>query len=256
MTTNLYEKLKASRTVEFISNSEARNASIMENYQEDDKKLVKRAGFRKPFENMSSVGEKRKTVSDLDPERIFHIDDIKRLCVNYRLKFLHTGLYNGEMDAGIPAAISELESRLNKDIDGDAMKIVAPIQSFDLSENPWDPIMFYDLGNDMWYMVHKWGQDISALRWLTSLKWRSYWTWAIASLITYWIPLACLILWIGGTSEDSIITTSVLCPSGYAIHFLIARFFCGDRTYSYLELATSSDYSWSSKHKNTEGWFV
>lgn len=50
--------------------------------------------------------------------------------------------------------------------------IAAPAESFDLQPRPIDPLLFCNLGDDQYYLVHKWGSDISwSRRWLK--HWRS-----------------------------------------------------------------------------------
>lgn len=114
----------------------------------------------------------------LDQTRIFHMDAIRETCVNYDLKFLPTSLYRGALDAGIPAAIEALRTS-NKgklpttkgDFDADWRRkevteffIAAPKQAFALQERPKDPLLFCKLDENLFYLVHKWGDDLSRLR--------------------------------------------------------------------------------------------
>lgn len=42
--------------------------------------------------------------------------------------------------------------------------IVAPATSFELQDRPIDPLLFCELGDDQFYLVHKWGNDLSVWR--------------------------------------------------------------------------------------------
>ena len=57
--------------------------------------------------------------------------------------------------------IKKLEKEHNIELEG--YKIVAPSKLFRL-ENADDPILFAPIGNDYFYLIHKWGNDLHPLR--------------------------------------------------------------------------------------------
>jgi hypothetical protein len=78
----------------------------------------------------------------LETERIYHISDIKKLCVDYRLRFL--------------------DSAQGREIKG--FKMIAPAGMFKLAEKDKDPLLFVPMGGGYHYLLAKWGNDLHPLR--------------------------------------------------------------------------------------------
>lgn len=97
----------------------------------------------------------------LETERIFHLDQIKKICIDYRLRFLDSSFFKGEIPQTAISKIKELETAHNTEIKG--YKIMAPSKLFKLEDRD-DPLLFAPIGNDYFYLVHKWGNDLHPLR--------------------------------------------------------------------------------------------
>lgn len=97
----------------------------------------------------------------LETNRIFHISHIRAICVDYRLRFLSSSLFKGDIPKEAVSEIKRLEKAHNTALTG--FKIMAPSTQFHLM-NYDDPLLFAPLGNDYFYLIHKWGNDMSALR--------------------------------------------------------------------------------------------
>jgi hypothetical protein len=97
----------------------------------------------------------------LETDRIFHISQIKAICIDYRLRFLGTHLYKSIIPEEAISKIKYLEKEHSTKLEG--FKIVAPSKQFHL-ENYDDPLLFAPIGNEYYYLVHKWGNDLSPLR--------------------------------------------------------------------------------------------
>ena len=97
----------------------------------------------------------------LESDRIYHISQIKKTCVNYRLRFLDTKLFKGELPYEAISKIKQLEKEHNTELKG--FKIIAPAKLFKL-EHYDDPLLFAPIGNGYYYLIHKWGNDLSAFR--------------------------------------------------------------------------------------------
>ena len=97
----------------------------------------------------------------IESNRLFHIDDIKKICIDYRLRFLDFSYFKGNVPE---KAYSELkEFKLNHpELDSKVM-MMAPSKLFEL-ENYDDPLMFFSLGDNYYYLIHKWGNDMSYFR--------------------------------------------------------------------------------------------
>ena len=97
----------------------------------------------------------------LESRRIFHISQIKKICIDYRLRFLSTSYYKEDLPSEAIAAVRELEKEHSTSLKG--FKMIAPAKFFRL-ENADDPMLFAPIGNDYFYLIHKWGTDLHPLR--------------------------------------------------------------------------------------------
>ena len=97
----------------------------------------------------------------LETERIFHRDTIKKTCINYRLRFLDLDYFKGDIPIEAIESIQSLEQAHNTELQN--MKIVAPSKLFKL-KNADDPLLFVPIGNQYYYLIHKWGNDLHPLR--------------------------------------------------------------------------------------------
>ena len=97
----------------------------------------------------------------LESSEIYHIDQIEKICVNYRLRFLDSKYFKGKLPYEALSKIKTLEEEHETTLKG--FKIMAPSKLFKL-ENADDPLLFAPIGNDYYYLIHKWGNDLSPFR--------------------------------------------------------------------------------------------
>ena len=97
----------------------------------------------------------------IDSNRLFHVDQIRKICIDYRLRFLDFNFFKGGVPDEAYTKLKEFELN-HPDLDLN-IKMMAPTKLFQL-ENYDDPLMFVSLGNNYYYMIHKWGNDMSYYR--------------------------------------------------------------------------------------------
>ncbi|NNK87062.1 MAG: hypothetical protein HKO90_02150 [Flavobacteriaceae bacterium] len=97
----------------------------------------------------------------LSADRIYHLESIKHICIEYRLRFLDSRYFKNVIPREALSEIKNLEKEHNTELKG--FKIVAPSKLFKL-QNADDPILFAPIGNGYYYMIHKWGNDLHPLR--------------------------------------------------------------------------------------------
>lgn len=97
----------------------------------------------------------------LESSRIYHLSHIRQIAIDYRLRFLDTRYFKGKIPQEATTKIRKLEERHQIEIQG--FKILAPTKLFKLEDRD-DPILFAPIGNDYFYLVHKWGNDLHPLR--------------------------------------------------------------------------------------------
>jgi len=97
----------------------------------------------------------------LETSRIFHIEQIKKICIDYRLRFLDSRYFKGKIPKAAVSKIKQLEKEHNIEVGG--FKIMAPSKLFKLEDKD-DPLLFAPIGNGYFYLIHKWGNDLHPLR--------------------------------------------------------------------------------------------
>jgi len=111
-------------------------------------------------------GASRESLNSFDPDlldsgKIFHIEQIKKICIDYRLRFLDSKLFKGAIPEEAISKIRLLENEHRIELTG--FKILAPSKMFKLKDKD-DPMLFAPIGNGYYYLIHKWGTDLHPLR--------------------------------------------------------------------------------------------
>ena len=116
----------------------------------------------------------------LETERNYQLDQIKEICINYRLRFLDSKYFKGELPYEAILKIKSLEKKHNTKLNG--FKIIAPSKLFKL-ENADDPLLFAPIGNGYYYLIHKWGNDLNPFRKILMWPYKSFGNLIIATLL-------------------------------------------------------------------------
>ncbi|MBT8262539.1 MAG: hypothetical protein KJO05_06930 [Bacteroidia bacterium] len=124
-------------------------------------------------ENLKKSGsdENDFDVNLLNADKIFHLKDIKKLCVIYRLRFLDSHFFKGDIPEEAISKIRQLEKEHDTPLSG--FKVMAPAKLLKL-ENADDPLLFAPIGNDYFYLIHKWGNDLHPFRKLLMWPYKSF----------------------------------------------------------------------------------
>ncbi len=126
----------------------------------------------------------------LETGQIYHISQIKKVCIDYRLRFLDSKYFKGDIPKEAFQKIANLEKQHNIELKG--FKIIAPSKLFKLKDKD-DPLLFAPIGNDYFYLIHKWGNDLHPLRKLLMWPFKSIVNlalvvFALSYLVTLLIP--------------------------------------------------------------------
>jgi hypothetical protein len=100
-------------------------------------------------------------IDKVETDAIFHITQIRKICVDYRLRFLDTKYFKGQYPQEVVEKIQKIEADHNTTLDG--FKIIAPSKLFTLDKAD-DPLLFAPMGNGYYYLIHKWGTDLHPFR--------------------------------------------------------------------------------------------
>ena len=115
---------------------------------------------------------------------IFHIDNIKNTCIDYRLRFLDLKYFKNDLPQEAFDKIARLEAVHGTTLSG--FKIMAPSKLFRL-KNTDDPLLFVPIGNDYFYLIHQWGDDLSPFRKLFMWPFKNIWNLMVLILGISWI---------------------------------------------------------------------
>ena len=120
----------------------------------------------------------------LESHRIYHLDQIREVCIDYRLRFLDIKYFKNDLPESAHQAINKIETD-----HGTALadfKVMAPSVLFRL-ERKDDPLLFVPIGNNYYYLVHKWGNDLHPLRKLLMWPFKNIWNLLLTVLAVSWV---------------------------------------------------------------------
>lgn len=122
---------------------------------------ILREEIKSKIKSGSDVNNNDFDFEQLESNRIFHVSAIKSICVDYRLRFLDSNLFKNTIPEEAISKIKNLEIAHNTKLNG--FKIMAPAKLFKL-KNADDPLLFAPIGNNYYYFIHKWGNDLNPFR--------------------------------------------------------------------------------------------
>ena len=124
---------------------------------------------------------------DLDKfesKEIYHISTIKDICIDYRLRFLDLKYFKNDLPQEAFDKIAALEVAHNTTLSG--FKIMAPSKLFRLKDTD-DPLLFIPIGNDYFYLIHQWGDDLHPFRKALVWPFKNIWNLMVLILGISWV---------------------------------------------------------------------
>ena len=117
--TNIQDKLSRLRDQEVLEERVLKDVyHILEHETKKEEKIAKTLAT-------PGNGTTNSFVFDaLETERIYHIDQLKKICIDYRLRFLDSKYFKGKIPNAAIAKIKALEKEHNTELKG--FKIMAP----------------------------------------------------------------------------------------------------------------------------------
>lgn len=156
------QKTNIERKLHQIRNKQADEAKILAEVEAIlQKDLQHETQISETLNSNKSGGGNAFEFDLLETDRIFHIDQIRDICIDYRLRFLNSSYFKGTIPQSAIQRIKQLEKEHDIEITG--FKIMAPSKLFKLEDKD-DPLLFAPIGNDYFYLIHKWGNDLHPLR--------------------------------------------------------------------------------------------
>ena len=120
----------------------------------------------------------------LESHRIYHLDQIREVCIDYRLRFLDIKYFKNDLPESAHQAINKIETDHGTVLAD--FKVMAPSVLFRL-ERKDDPLLFVPIGNNYYYLVHKWGNDLHPFRKLLMWPFKNIWNLLLTVLAVSWV---------------------------------------------------------------------
>ncbi|MGB0167330.1 MAG: hypothetical protein ACPF8V_10810, partial [Luteibaculum sp.] len=109
--------------------------------------------------------------SNLEEDKLYQIQDIKQVAIKYRLRFLPIKLFKQDLPRNVFLKLKHLKEEHH--FIEDSLYVLAPGKMFNLENVNQDPLLFAQTNTGQYYFIAKWGDDLNALRMLSSLPFRS-----------------------------------------------------------------------------------
>ena len=237
---DLKEKISKSRK-ETISKLDSNSYySILKEEIEKERQIISNLSSSK-FKNQDL------DLSQLDIKNIYDINEIKKIAIKYRLRFLPSKHYKNELPIEAIIKIKELSKKQKSQINN--FMILAPAKALELDDENADPLLFIALSKTKFHLVHQWGND---LKWHNQIK-----AIPLKNLQTMVISIGILAGTIALITPTSIILSSAEIDMGYWGYHRVAWFL-----YAYILFISlftflcfsqniyPSDYQWNKKTYN------
>lgn len=221
----LIERKKAIRENELLEEIK----SILEKNEHE------RGVIKKKLASENSTNQNDFNFDLIEMEHVFHIDQIKKICVDYRLRFLDSNLFKNSIPEEAVSKIRDLEKKHHSQLNG--FKIMAPSKMFHLKIVD-DPLLFVPIGGNYYHLIHKWGNDLSWYRRLSVRPFKN-----LGSLFTLLIFFS---LVLASVTPQNILGRGISPDIFFALSFLfIFKSLCGIALYYCF---------WKGKNFNEEIW--
>jgi hypothetical protein len=228
------EKRSINQEIEQIVNGAQK---LLAANEDEEKKLLRQIGMGKPgieAEERLGANIEIKTLEKVYKDNIYEIDQIKRLCLTYRLRFLSARNYQGpeHPELGIKLARFIKENKIS--VDSTDFKVLAPVEYFEGNysinwtkafEVKLDPALFYKAdGKGRYALIHAWGKDFTLFRFIQGFIFRTRRTFALSLAIGFsFIITSIIAAFCGGLHLLAFgIIFSSLVGIGYGFAHLIA----------------------------------
>lgn len=151
------------RTNQFLLDVETREAELMS-----------AAGLNSAHKSIAKIHDddkvRRMFHESANSKAVLTADQVRKLCIRYRLRLLPSNRYRGPIEAVTGCKLSKFLDDI-KDLDpmesaSTRLFVMAPAQTFNLSvyKPVPDPVLFYRHDNGLYAVVHQWGNDFTIFR--------------------------------------------------------------------------------------------
>ena len=166
---------------------------LLENNSHEDARILRGLSNNSQFNRIEKVRGEQIELENLENEyegKVYKIEQIEKLCVDYRLRFLQSKYYTGSYDVEVAAKIKDFAKATKSPIDeytlGRRFFMMAPAEMFSLRDEKYvskaelrrqaDPAIFFQIDEKHFRLIHKWGNDFTIFRLIEGYRWKSWWS--------------------------------------------------------------------------------
>jgi len=165
---------------------------LLESDSTEDARILRGLSKNSQFNRIEKIRSEQLELEKLENDyegKVYKIEQIKKLCIDYRLRFLQSSLFTGSYDVEVASKIKEFAKSTNSPIDewtlGRRYYVMAPSSMFELKDEKYitkaeirrqeDPAIFFQIDDEHYRLIHKWGNDFTILRLIEGFRWKSWW---------------------------------------------------------------------------------
>jgi hypothetical protein len=237
MKVDLKKELKKEKDT-FLSVSKEQQDSVktvkllLAGEDQEDHRILTHLGANSTVMQLENIRNDNLQLEKLDQEygEVFTVDQIRNLAIDYRLRFLNSRRFIGDMDKEVTAKIKEFAKKTNTSLDEHTLQtrffILAVPSSFSLEKvkairfeearerrrrAKLDPVLFYKIDEEHYRLIHQWGKEFTLYRRILGWKWKSHHTYRTFNWLTQ-LPLFALLF-------------SFIAPNFGVVHPFLTAFF-------------------------------
>ncbi len=199
---------------DIVENPQLKEAQLLlEGATQDERNFLSEAGLDtnlKSIEAEVGVNLERGKFEEKHGEKFYTEEEIKAICVKYKLRFLQSNRYKGVIPPELGARLANFFKE--KKIDGSKHEansnlfIMAPAKVFNLEEVPKpprvqaDPLMFWKVRTNegtFYTLIHKWGNDFSITRRALGIIFENPFSYSVSLTVASAILMSVLLTVIG-----------------------------------------------------------
>lgn len=177
---------------------------------------------------------------------IYTLESIKNICIKFRLRFLPSSYYKGKLPYDAILKIKNFEkTESQSEIKG--YHIMAPQAFFALKDRYADPLLFAEMKNGQYILLHKWGSDFNWYTKIINYPFRDFRSVAITAC--FFGILSCMLASFLGIGNDANLFKAFLLKvpifvltSGFLITMAVI--------YGLVTYKDFSDENWNSRYFN------
>ena len=159
--------------------------ALLREQGEQEERLIQQLGMHRSLPQISDPKRHRRLNKQFQGE-VYHVSDIRQVCIDYRMRMLPSHRYHGPIDPEFGPKLNRFRQTQNlteADLERDFF-IVAPAETFDLEKRQRplvDPVLLYRIDDEHYKLVHQWGGELHPLRYLCAWRHRS-----LTNMTLYW----------------------------------------------------------------------